>query len=395
MGPSWLSAVTAELTRLRLQGRYRSRAVKGCPEGPETVIDGRRYLNFSSNDYLGLANHPRIKHAMLEGVARYGLGAAASQLVTGYTDAHRRLEQDLAQLTGTARALVFSSGYLANLGVIGALAGRGDTVLEDRYNHASLLDAALLSRARLRRFAHRDPCSLRRRLEAITDGRIIVATDTVFSMQGTLAPLPELAALCRRHGALLIADDAHGIGVLGAHGQGAVAHLGLGVTEVPVLIGTFGKALGGVGAFVAGPEPVIELLIQKARTYIYTTGLPPALAVAVSASLELLRSEPWRRHRLWTSIQYFRERAPRLGIALQPSDSAIHSVILGETTAAMEASRRLRELGIYIVAIRPPTVPEGSARLRIAINAAHSRAHLDQLLNALAELRGLNAAQRA
>ncbi|MGH8581401.1 MAG: 8-amino-7-oxononanoate synthase [Gammaproteobacteria bacterium] len=392
MEPSWLSAVTAQLERLQSQGRYRSRAVKGGPEGPETVIDGRRYLNFSSNDYLGLANHPRVKQALLEGVARYGLGAAASQLVTGYTDAHRRLEQDLAQWMGTARALVFSSGYLANLGVIGALAGPGDTVLEDRNNHASLLDAALMSRARLRRFVHRDLHSLQRRLDMINDGRVIVATDTVFSMQGTLAPLAEIAALCRRYGVLLMADDAHGIGVLGAHGQGAVAHLGLGAEEVPVRVGTFGKALGGAGAFVAGPEPVIELLIQKARTYIYTTGLPPALAVATSASLELLCSEPWRRHGLWTSIQYFRERAQRLGIPLQASDSAIHSVILGEAEAAMEASRRLRERGIYIVAIRPPTVPEGSARLRIVINAAHSREHLDHLLSALADLRGLGAA---
>jgi 8-amino-7-oxononanoate synthase len=370
----------------KAQALYRQRHTKTSDEGPEIDIDGRRYLNFSSNDYLGLANHPKVTDAFQRGVERYGVGSGASHLVTGHTEAHHLLEAELAAFTGRPRALLFSTGYMANLGVVSALAKRGDTVIEDKTNHASLIDGALLSRGQLRRYPHGDVDALARILGQIDQGRSFVLTDGVFSMDGDLAPLPEIASLCRRHRAVLMVDDAHGLGVLGPNGKGSLTHFGLGMADVPILMGTLGKALGVFGAFVAGSEALIETLIQEARSYIYTTALPPAIAEAVRASLKLVQTESWRRETLSELISYFREGARELNLPLMPSETPIQPLILGEATAALKVSAHLREHGLWVVPIRPPTVPEGTARLRISLTAGHTREHIDRLLDALRKI---------
>ncbi len=541
------------LAALRAQHQYRRRAVVDGPQGTAIVIDGTRYLSFCSNDYLGLANHPRMIAALKEGADQYGAGSGASHLVTGHQRPHHELEEALAEFTQRPRALLFSTGYMANLGVVAALAGRGDTVFEDRLNHASLLDAGLLSGARLRRYAHNDVDDLARRLgakensrhppptpspprpaarlpsdllqhardlrhgatdaeqllwqclrnrrlagvkfrhqhpighyiadfyceehslvieldggqhsaqqaydeqrtafmhkrgltvlrywnnqvlgetEAVIEaiwnqlvrhrptpsppaplprageggespspvngrrdgdegvehgdepdtGTTLILTDGVFSMDGDLAPLPQLADVARRHDAWLMVDDAHGLGVLGAHGRGIVEHYGLDHAAVPILIGTLGKALGSFGAFVAGSEDLIEYLIQRARPYIYTTALPPAVAHATLASLRLVQEENWRREHLHALIARFRRGAAQLGVDLPPSATPIQPLLLGDSVSALAASAALRERGIYVTAIRPPTVPAGTARLRITLSAAHSVADIDRLLAAL------------
>jgi 8-amino-7-oxononanoate synthase len=345
-------------------------------------------LAFCSNDYLGLANHPEVAAALQRGVDRYGVGSGAAHLITGHSTAHQALEEDLAEFTGRSRALLFSTGYMANLGVVSALVGRNDRVFEDRLNHASLLDAGLLSRARLLRYPHRDLATLERQLGEATAGERLILTDGVFSMDGDLALLPELAALARRGNAWLMVDDAHGLGVLGPTGAGTLEHFGLGADQVPILMGTLGKALGTFGAFVAGSEELIETLIQRARTYIYTTAPPPALAEATRASLKLARSEGWRRERLRELIARFRAAAGELGLPLAESLTPIQPLILGSAERALGWSLALEEQGILVPAIRPPTVPEGSARLRIAFSAAHSDRQVDRLLEALSLLAG-------
>ena len=373
----------AELARLRTEHLYRSRAVVDGPQGAEIVVDGASYLSFCSNDYLGLAKHPRVIAALQEGAAKYGAGSGASHLVTGHQRPHHALEEALADFTGRPRALLFSSGYLANLGTVAALASRGDTLWEDRLNHASLLDAGQLSGARLHRFPHGDVAALRQRLIESTEHNAMIITDGVFSMDGDLAPLPQLAEIAQGHDAWLMVDDAHGLGVMGANGRGTLEYFGLGGDAVPILIGTLGKAFGTFGAFVAGNEELIEYLIQRARPYVYTTALPPAMAHATLASLRVLEEETWRREHLHSLITRFRRGAEQLGVELLPSSTPIQPLLVGDTERALSLSAALRQRGIYISAIRPPTVPNGTARLRITLSAAHNDVHVDRLLTAL------------
>ncbi|WP_433690187.1 8-amino-7-oxononanoate synthase [Pseudomonas monteilii] len=376
--------LAARLAERRAADLYRQRPLLESPQGPEVVVDGQRLLAFCSNDYLGLANHPEVIAAWQTGAKRWGVGGGASHLVVGHSTPHHQVEEALAELTGRPRALLFSTGYMANLGAITALVGQGDTVLQDRLNHASLLDGGLLSGARFNRYLHNDPASLASRLDKAV-GNTLVVTDGVFSMDGDLAELPALADVARARGGWLMVDDAHGLGTLGTQGGGIVEHFGLGVEDVPVLIGTLGKACGTAGAFVAGSEELIEALVQFARPYIYTTSQPPALACATLKSLELLRRETWRREHLTALIRQFREGAQQIGLQLMDSPTPIQPIVIGDSAQALRLSRMLRERGLLVTAIRPPTVPAGSARLRVTLSAAHSKAQVQLLLNALAE----------
>ncbi len=371
------------LARRRTSGLYRTRLLVESPQGTEVVVSGRKRVNFCSNDYLGLAAHPEVIRAFQQGAAAYGTGSGASHLICGHMAPHYALEEELAEFTGRPGALVFSTGYQANLGVIAALTGRGDWVLEDRLNHASLLDGARLAGARLKRYPHKDSKALEALIKACPQ-RAMIVTDGVFSMDGDLAPLPELSELARRYGCWLYVDDAHGFGVLGERGTGTLEHLGLGCREVPILMATLGKALGVFGAFVAGGENLIDFLIQEARTYIYTTALPPAVAEAARASLRLVQRESWRRARLKALIERFRAGAQALGLPILPSATPIQPLLLGSSESALEVSRKLWDLGFWVAAIRPPTVPAGTARLRITLTAAHSEIQIDRLLEALA-----------
>ncbi len=352
------------------------------------VVDGTELVAFCSNDYLGLADHPQVVEALQAAARRWGVGSGASHLVSGHCREHHALEDELAAFAGYERALLFSTGYMANLAVVTTLLRPGDRVFEDRLNHASLLDAGLASRARFARYPHGDVAALRRRLDVEHTGTSLVVTDGVFSMDGDVAPLPALASACRATGATLFVDDAHGFGVLGPAGRGSVEACGLGAPDVPVLMVTLGKALGTFGAFVAGPSQLVEVLLQQARTYIYTTALPPALAAASRAALQLVQSEPWRRTRVLAHVERFRREAQRLGLRLTASTTPIQAAILGSERAAVAASDRLRACGIWVPAIRPPTVPSGAARLRITFSAVHEDSDVDRLLDALASLPG-------
>ncbi|MDD2770432.1 MAG: 8-amino-7-oxononanoate synthase [Methylococcus sp.] len=374
----------AALAAIKARDAYRQRRIVEGPQDVDLVVEGRRVVNFCSNDYLGLANHPAVLETFRRGVDRWGAGSGASHLVCGHSAAHHALEQELAEFTGRPRALLFSTGYMANLGVISALAGRGDAVFQDRLNHASLLDGGLLSGARFQRYPHADARALEAALaESRAETRLVV-TDGVFSMDGDLAPLPDIARVARSGGAWLMVDDAHGLGVLGEGGRGTLEHFGLGETDVPVLMGTLGKALGTFGAFVAGSEDLVEYLIQRARTYVYTTALPPAVAEATRASLLVVREEPERRERLHGNVRRFREGAESLGLKLGELVGPIQPLVIGANSDSLEASRRLGERGFLVSAIRPPTVPEGTARLRITLTASHTGEQIDGLLDALA-----------
>lgn len=376
----------AELDARKRAGLYRSRRLISGPQQPALMADGQPVLAFCSNDYLGLASHPAVSGALLAAVPEIGVGGGSSHLICGHHEAHHRLELALAELTQRSAALFFSTGYMANLGVISALAGRGDTIFSDRLNHASIIDGCLLSRARVRRYPHRDLSALAGML-ATTTGHKLVVTDGVFSMDGDLAPLRDMAQLCREHDALLVVDDAHGIGVLGEHGGGTLEQLGLSEQDVPVLIGTLGKAVGTSGAFAAGPTLLMDYLVQKARTYIYTTAMPPAVAMATCAALEVVRDEPQRRAHLRHLVERFRTEATALGYRLMPSQTPIQPIMVGDNWAALTLSRELEARGLLVTAIRPPTVPEGEARLRVTFSAAHTDADLDRLLAGLADCR--------
>lgn len=373
----------AVLQQRRQQGLYRQRLTLGSAQGPMVRIDGREYLNFCSNDYLGLAAHPRVVERFRRAAAEFGVGSGASHLVCGHSAPHHELEEALADFTGRERALLFSSGYMANTGILTSVLQRGDYVFEDRLNHASLLDGGLHSGARFQRFPHNDVGALQAKLEAAEGPRLVVV-DGVFSMDGDTAPLAELAGLCTAHDAWLMVDDAHGFGVLGERGVGSTEAAGLAPSAVPVLMATLGKALGTAGAFVAGSALLIEGLIQQARNYIYTTALPPAVAAAALESLSLVKEEAWRRHHLATLIHRFRQGAEQLGLSLLPSASAIQPLLVGDAARAVALSERLRASGLLIGAIRPPTVPAGTSRLRITLSAAHSEAQIDHLLDQLA-----------
>jgi len=372
------------LQRVAANGQLRSRRTLAPDAAPHVRSGDRSCINFCSNDYLGLAADGRIAEAFKAGLDRYGVGAGASQYVSGYRDIHAELEQALAEFTGYRRTLVFSSGYLANLGAITALCDRQTDIYLDRLAHASLIDAAILSRARMHRFAHNDVGALAERCSG--DGRPLVATEGVFSMEGDCADLPALAELCRSRQALLYLDDAHGFGVQGEQGRGSLEHHGLSSADVPVMMATFGKALGVAGAFVAGPDEVIESVLQRARSLIYTTAMPPAQAAAVLRSLVIVRDEPWRRDKLQELVAHWREGAGRLGLPVRESQTAIQPLMIGDNDRAVAISEALLERGFLASAIRPPTVPEGSARLRITLTAAHEKRDIDRLLSAMREL---------
>jgi 8-amino-7-oxononanoate synthase len=350
-------------------------------------------VNFCSNDYLGLAAHPEVVRAFTDAAAKHGVGSGASHLVTGHGVEHDALEQELAAFTGRERSLVFSTGYMANIGVIGALADQKSLIVADKLNHASLIDGCRLSGAEVRRYAHADAARAAELIARSAPGahtRLLV-TDGVFSMDGDLAPLPQLARAAREAGAWLVVDDAHALGIVGATGRGCCEHFGLGAVDVPLLVGTFGKAFGTFGAFVAGDADVIELLMQTARTYIFTTALPPAVAAATRVALALSVREPWRREKVLALAGRLRAGLEARGVAAaaprEPAAvTAIHPVVLGSEARALAASRALEERGFLVSAIRPPTVPAGTARLRVTLSAAHEESQVDALVDALAQV---------
>ena len=374
--------LAAELADLESRGLKRRRRLLESPQGARVRADGRDYIAFCSNDYLGLAAHPELIEAAREGAARYGVGAGASHLILGHVAPHHELEDRLAAFVGLPRALLFATGYMANLGVVTALAGRGDAVFADRLNHASLNDAALLSRADFRRYPHLDLAALARLLAASKARRKLVATDAVFSMDGDIAPLPDLIALCERHDAWLLLDDAHGFGVLGPGGRGTPAHFNTGSPRL-IYMATLGKAAGVFGAFVAGAAEMVEALVQRARPYIYTTAAPPMLSVALMKSLELIRADEWRRDHLRNLIALLRERLRPGCWRLAPSSTAIQPLVIGGNDEAVAASEHLARNGLLVPAIRPPTVPQGTARLRISLSAAHEVGDVERLAAAL------------
>jgi 8-amino-7-oxononanoate synthase len=381
-----IAALEHALDERREAGLFRTRRMLDSAQGPHVVVDGRRLLAFASNDYLGLANDPAIVAAAKRGADDWGAGAGASHLVSGHQRPHAELEHALARFVAPcadAAGLLFSSGYLANLAVLTTLAGRGDAIFSDRLNHASLIDGVRLSRAEVVRYPHLDAEAVEARLRASAAKRRIITTDAVFSMDGDIAPLRELLDLAERYDAWLHVDDAHGFGVLG-DGRGSLAHGGL-ASERIVYVGTLGKSAGVAGAFVAAHEAVIETLVQFGRSYIYTTAMPAMLACALQASLEAIRAGAKRRRHLFALIARFRERAAGLPWALAASQTPIQPLLLGESDAAVALSESLWERGIYIPAIRPPTVPRGTSRLRISLSAAHSERDVDALAHALAD----------
>ena len=373
----------ADLQQRRRANLYRTRQVLESPQGVRVIFGGRSYLSFSSNDYLGLASHPDVIKRLQQATAESGVGSGASHLINGHAREHHALEEELAAFTGRPRALLFSTGYMANLGIMDALLSTQDSIIQDRLSHASLLDGGRLCGAQFLRYQHADPNSLATQLQRAAGKRKLIATDGVFSMDGDLAPLPQLVSIAQRHCAWLMVDDAHGFGVLGPNGGGCAEYFGLNCNDLPVLMGTLGKGFGAFGAFVAGSEALIEYLIQFSRTYIYTTALPPAIAAATRASLALLQQESWRRDKLAALTRQFRQGAAQLGLQLLDSATPIQPVILGDEARTLAVSSQLRQNGFLVGAIRPPTVAKGSSRLRITLSAEHSEAQLNQLLNAL------------
>ncbi len=383
--PMPFTDLQSDLNELSARGLRRRRRILDSPQGVHVIVDGQPCLSFGSNDYLGLANHPQLIAALRQGALENGAGAGASHVTSGHLAEHHELELALADFVGKPAALLFSTGYLANLGVVQALIGRGDTVFADKLNHASLNDAMLLSRAGIKRYRHNDMTQLAALLAGNRKGRKLVITDAVFSMGGDIASLPELLELCEQHDAWLLVDDAHGFGVIGEQGRGALAHFGLESPRI-IYMATLGKAAGVSGAFVAAEQVVIDTLVQHARSYIYTTASPPALASALQASLALLSEEEWRRTHLQGLIRQLRAGLEDLPWILMPSTTPIQPLLVGSNEAAMELSEGLRLRGIWVPAIRPPTVPDGSARLRISLSAAHGAQGVEQLIGTLREL---------
>lgn len=366
--------------------RRRRRVVRRLSrDTAEIELDGQRCIDFCSNDYLGIAAHPQVAEAFIAAAREHGVGARASHLISGHQHEHEALEEELAAFTGRERALLFSTGYMANLGLATALVRKGGAVLGDALNHASLIDAGRIARAAIGHYPHADAAALERELAA-RDAGVLVLTDGVFSMDGDLAPLPALAAACARRGAFLAVDDAHGFGVLGERGAGTLEHFGLGAREVPALVGTLGKALGSFGAFVAGDADLVDTLVQRARTYIYTTALPVAVAAATRAALAVAGAEAWRRARVLSLTRRFRALAVDAGIPLADSGTPIQPLLVGSAESALAASTRLLERGYFVAAIRPPTVPAETSRLRIALSAAHRDADVEGLVACLADV---------
>ncbi len=384
--PNLLETLAKRVAERKHAGLLRRARTFDAASGMRMRDGERELLSFCSNDYLGLARDPRVVRAVQDAANESGVGGTAGHLVCGHRREHARLEAALCEWTGRESALLFSSGWLANLGAMQALLDRDGTCVQDKLNHASLLDAAQLAGATLKRYPHNDADGATRQLAATPDVPALLATDGVFSMDGDIAPLRELAALCKREAATLMVDDAHGLGVLGAHGAGSLEEATLTHADVPVLMATLGKALGCLGAFVAGSRALIEGLTQFARTFVYTTAMPPALAVAACEAVRIARTEDWRREKLHFLIARFRAGAGQLGLPLADSRTPIQPVLLGEAERAIAVSRALDHAGLLVTAIRPPTVPPGKARLRVTLSALHEEADVDRLLEALAPI---------
>lgn len=351
------------------------------------TIDNKNVISFCSNDYLGLANNPQLKQATIDAINTFGVGSGSAHLVNGHSIAHHQLEEELADFSGYPRAVLFSTGYMANIGLCQALVEKGDYVFEDRLNHASLIDGGLISGARLQRYLHNDVSSLGQKMQKTTpDSEKLVLTDGVFSMDGDIADLPALAKLCNKNKSWLMVDDAHGFGVLGETGKGSLQHFSLTTDDVPIYMATLGKAMGTAGAFIAGSEALIETIIQKARTYIYTTAMPAAIAEATRCSLKIIQNEPQHLQNLNNNITYFKNCCTQAGLSIENSQTAIQPLLIGNDEKAVKISRQLFEQGLLVTAIRPPTVPEGTSRLRVTLSAKHNKEHINQLIEALLPL---------
>ena len=378
--------LTKILQKKHSDNLYRTRSIRQKAQSANIQINDYQYLNFCSNDYLGLANHPEMISAAKKGLDEYGIGSGASAMITGYTEIHQQLEEALAEFTDRSKVLLFPSGFAANIGIISALTDKNNLLIMDKLCHASLIDGAKLSGAKFQRYNHLDIKSLKQKTEK-TDQDTWVITESLFSMDGDSAPLEEISASCQEISAVCYVDDAHGFGIYGESGAGSVKAANLSEQQVPVLVATFGKAFGVSGAFVAGSEALIETLIQNARSYIYTTAMPPALAAAVLKSLDLVKTENWRREKLFDLIHRFREKAAERGVLLSKNaHGPIQPVIIGNSEKAIRISEQLADKGIKISAIRPPTVPKDTARLRITFSAAHEEEHIDSLVKALSEV---------
>ncbi|MBW3549919.1 MAG: 8-amino-7-oxononanoate synthase [Proteobacteria bacterium] len=383
----WRERIAAARAERVAAARTRVRRLVSHRDGARATVDGRELLNFCSNDYLGLSQHFAVVGALQDTAAREGAGGIGSHLVCGHHAIHDALERELADWLQAPRALLFGSGFLANLAVVQSLLGDEDVCVQDRLNHASLIDAARLANCRLRRYPHLDPEGAIRQLRSRPEGMALLATDGVFSMDGDVAPLRELALVARVQKALLYVDDAHGVGVRGPDGRGSVAEARLGLEAVPLQLATLGKALGGYGAAVVGDAELIEHLAETARPYVYTTALPPAQAAASLAAVKLARSEHWRREKLLEHIARFRERAGKAGLTLLPSETPIQPVICGDETRALSMAAALEQDGYWVTAIRPPTVQEGRARLRVTLSALHTTDDIDAVADALSRAR--------
>lgn len=379
------------LKERKKQNRYRTRRITKGPQQIEMKVDDRDVISFCSNDYLGLANHPQIKQATIKAINDFGVGSGSAHLVNGHSIVHHQLEEELAEFSGYPRALLFSTGYMANLGLCQALTAKGDYIFEDKLNHASLIDGGLISGAKMQRYLHNDVSSLKQKFDKThkdnnQDTNKLVLTDGVFSMDGDIANLPKLSTLCKKNNSWLMVDDAHGFGTLGETGKGCLQHFSLGQKDVPIYMATLGKAIGTAGAFIAGSDELIETIIQQARTYIYTTAMPAAIAEATRYSLNIIQNESRHLNNLNNNIAYFKSCCTELELPIENSETAIQPMIIGDDKAALQISQDLFESGFLVTAIRPPTVPEGTSRLRITLSAKHTHDHIDQLINALREL---------
>jgi 8-amino-7-oxononanoate synthase len=391
-----LKDLSKSLDEIKQQHRYRRRRITKGPQQIEMIVDDKNIISFCSNDYLGLANHPLIKQAMIEAINTYGVGSGSAHLVNGHSRAHHQLEEELAEFTGYPRAILFSTGYMANIGLCQALLDKNDYVFEDRLNHASLIDGGLISGARFQRYLHNDVSSLQQKIskaDKTSSEKLaeklpekLILTDGVFSMDGDIARLPAIATLCKTTDSWLMVDDAHGFGTLGKTGKGCLQHFSLSSNDVPVYMATLGKAMGTAGAFIAGSEELIETIIHKARTYIYTTAMPAAIAEATSCSLKIIQSEPEHLDSLNNNISYFRKCCNDSDLAIENSQTAIQPLLIGDDDRAVKISQQLFDSGFLVTAIRPPTVPEGTSRLRITLSAKHNKEHINRLIETLLPL---------
>ena len=375
------------LLERKKQHRYRTRRITKTPQQIEMTVDNKQVISFCSNDYLGLANHHSIKQATIEAVEKYGVGSGSAHLINGHSTAHHQLEEELAEFTGYPRTILFSTGYMANIGLCQALLDKNDYVYEDRLNHASLIDGGLISGARLQRYLHNDIDSLKSKITKTAknkkDATKLVLSDGVFSMDGDIANIPALSSLCKKNNSWLMIDDAHGFGTLGNTGKGSLEHLSLNPKNVPIYMATLGKAIGTAGAFIAGSDELIETIIQKSRSYIYTTAMPPAIAEATRCSLKIIQNEHRHLYNLQNNIAYFKTCCIAKALPVESSQTAIQPIIIGDDYTALQISQELFELGFLVTAIRPPTVPEGTARLRITLSAKHTHEQIDKLIETL------------